>query len=67
MAKPGGRYGRVTSLVAVEDFLLTGDENGDLVLRDLLTNERLYFQVLPTFHPCVCTNLFHGSLTTMWK
>ena len=27
--------------------------------RVLLTNERLYFQVLPTFYPCVCTNLIH--------
>jgi WD40 repeat protein len=33
---------RISALVVEDGFLLTGDENGDLVLRDLFTMERLH-------------------------
>ena len=52
---------RITSVVTVDDFLMTGDENGDLMLRDLFTNEVLHSLPLhlPIQSLCLVTDKSH--------
>lgn len=52
---------RITSLVISEDHILTGDENGDLILRDLFTGEVLHSLPLhlPVQSACLCPDKTH--------
>lgn len=46
---------RITSLIVQEDFIFCGDENGDLVLRDLFTGQIIHS--LPLHLPIQCVML----------
>lgn len=50
---------RISALAVNETFLMSGDENGDLVLRDLLTLERLHS--LPLHLPVQAISLVAGN------
>ena len=49
---------RITSLVVQDDFIFCGDENGDLILRDLFTGKTLHS--LPFHHPIQAVMLVPG-------